>query len=133
MVTIDDLEKMIANESLYNLFLEFSQAEWSSENLLYYRAVIKFQKEPTIQEANRIYDNFLKLNSPCEINISRQICNEIKENIDQEKIRPLLFEKSLNTVRTNLNDTYSRFLSSGKYKSWKTEFDIKDHMMDEFK
>lgn len=131
-VTVDDLEKMLSNPEIYQLILEFSQSEWSSENLFYYDSVTKFQKSPQLEEANRIFETFLNPNAPCEINIARSICIEIKKNIDSAVIAQDLFEASMNTVRTNLNDTYSRFITTNKYNNWKKEHEIKEKMMKGF-
>jgi len=118
---LDDL--LLKNPDWAVLFRSFAETEWSTENLLCYFSIHEYMKEPTlvrrVQMADKIYSDFLNGSaSPFEINVASRQCKIVKQSIDWEEFDKTLFGSILRTVKSNLVDTYSRFISTPTHKNY---------------
>ncbi|KAM6508429.1 hypothetical protein FALCPG4_018290 [Fusarium falciforme] len=122
------LDKILNDPSVRLLFREQSRDTYCEENLSFYQDVDEFirnckvatravQKEPnmtatdgiseSIAQAYRIYNAFLAVGSPCELNIDHQLRNSL-------------------TTRMTKGDSVPKFLSNPKYEQQlrSYEFDL---------
>jgi hypothetical protein len=79
----ENLDIILNSPDLLKLFTEFLCKEFCVENLLFLLAVKKFKegfnsrrKAENIHHGLSVYDKFIKINSPCEVNISGK-CRDI--------------------------------------------------------
>eukprot|EP01080_Neovahlkampfia_damariscottae_P007152 gene7152-11465_t len=85
-------------------------------------------KELKVGQIFHLYLNGSK--SPCEINIDRKTVNILKEEINNSAaLLENLFDKVEDAVKVNLSDTYSRFIVSAPYLSYKTSLAIVEKQM----
>ena len=124
-------EECLNNEEMKKFFLEFTISEWSSENYFIYFDIINFQKMKDIQMkrelAQKIYSTYLNGNSSeLEVNITQELCREIKQKIDneEEEIDIDLFKEVLKSIRSNLKDTFGRFRFTQDYLNFQKTSDI---------
>ncbi|WAO84728.1 hypothetical protein NCS54_00195100 [Fusarium falciforme] len=153
------LDKILNDPSVRLLFREQSRDTHCEENLSFYQDVDEFirnckvatraaQKEPnmaatdgiseSIAQAYRIYNAFLAVGSPCELNIDHQLRNSLTTQMtkgvsqDTTMIDTLqevisLFEDAQNAVfKLMASDSVPKFLSNPKYEQQlrSYEFDL---------
>jgi hypothetical protein len=119
-VYVDDYETLL-DDQLFDLFLKFAEKEWAQENLLAFRAIQKYKKcrfEKRVNLAFDIYYLYLNdTNSPLEINIDKKNCKEVFEEINNPtcKFPDNLFYNVEKVLKTNISDTWSRFVCGHDY------------------
>lgn len=92
----------------YEELLTASEKTWSSENILFIRAVQEFKEIPTSAKANEIYNLYIKSNADMWINISHAVSSKIEKVIlDQEIVfDPDFFEDAereiMYLIKTNI-------------------------------
>jgi hypothetical protein len=123
VVDIDIIDEIFSNTYKLDMFREFCDQEFSTENLLLYEAIKKFQSaNKTHRKAigNEIYSKYLNGNlSELEANVPRSITVKVKARLDtNEEIESDLFNEILFTVKENLSDTYSRFIISEESENY---------------
>jgi hypothetical protein len=124
------LDFIYKNDELYEMFLKYSIKEWSSENVLLYKDIIHFNNiveyDLKLEYAHFIEKNYLNYTlSPMEINIDHSSITIFKsklKNINEENIL-LLFDEVRTSVKTNLDDTLSRFRFSNDFLVFKKNYD----------
>ena len=70
-----ELEEILSNPTLFQLFKQFAQSEWSLENLFIYKDIQEYKNADVKSRPNvaqRIYDTYLRVGSDLEV-----ILNEI--------------------------------------------------------
>jgi hypothetical protein len=82
------IEHIIKEENLLEKFIEFSELEWSSENVYFKIDSSEYQKKTDIKSrrniALQIKDNYLTRNvSPLEINVSGKVLNPTLKQIEE--------------------------------------------------
>jgi hypothetical protein len=116
IIDIDAIDEIFSNEYKLDMFREFCDQEFSTENLLLYEAIKKFQStNKTMRKsiANEIYSKYLNGNlSELEANVPRSMTIKVKSKLDLEFFEYDLFNEILFVVKENLSDTYSRFIIS---------------------
>lgn len=110
----------IKDEEGRNLFFNFSDSEWSTENISCYEDIELYKKEKDFQKrkerANQIYYLYLNGNdSKLEINIQQKHCIPIYEHIKIDTYPSNLFETVEEIIIENMCDTFSRFEISSDY------------------
>lgn len=115
------LKKCLDDVLIKNTFKSFAKSEWSIENVLIYEDICLYEKNPNLNQANFIYENYLKTGSPLEVNVSKKEIEEILSSIKSEKLSKILFENIKISVLTNLKDTFSRFIYTNEYIIWETK------------
>jgi hypothetical protein len=124
-VTLNELQIVLFNETLYGMFFEFSKKEWSQENLLCYRDILEYCKTSKLEKRKEMaFDIFQKYlngtDSPLEINIDQRQCNALLKEMQSsdEAFTEDLFAKVEQSVKVNLSDTLSRFIISKEYLNY---------------
>jgi hypothetical protein len=98
------------------LLVEFSQLEFSIENLACYHDIQQFKK--TKANAVQIHAKYLNgSDSVMEVNCQKKSCQVILEKIKFGEVDEELFAQIEQDVLVNLADTYSRFITWDKYVS----------------
>lgn len=123
-VAIDVLLFTLNDKDLYPLLLEFSNTEFSSENLLAFEDIEKYERNPSLELAQEIFLVYLNgKSSSREINIDKKACDNIKSMIDKFQNDSsvdikLLFAAAKSAIIINISDTYTRFIFYPKYVSY---------------
>jgi hypothetical protein len=120
------IDFIIKDEILLEKFVEFSELEWSSENVYFKIDSAEYQKKTDIKSrrnaAIQIKENYLTRNiSPLEINVSGKALNPTLKQIEELDFCNDLFEKINREVDVNLCDTLARFIVSSQYDHYLTE------------
>jgi hypothetical protein len=115
------LNEIFSKEDLIIIFIQFSESEWSSENVYFRIDVEKYLRNPN--ERNKIcqsikskYLEFSK--SPLEINAIESHVNEVVNKINMNIFDDEMFTILMKTVNMNLSDTLSRFIFSSFYSNY---------------
>jgi hypothetical protein len=123
--TNDQLDLILRNEDLLTHFTIYAKQEWSLENLAAYIEIENYKKKPSMEVAQEIYKKYLNgADSPCEVNINPGSRSETRNSIDHDEIKTDLFDLVQKGIRSNLSDTYSRFINTTRYITWKTNYDL---------
>jgi hypothetical protein len=112
----------VMNEKLIELFTEYCEFEWSSENILLKRQIAAYKKMILVGDrktiCNKIKIQFLLRNSPLEVNCPQKILEGVVKQIEEENFGEELFSELEKMIDLNLTDTISRFFFSDLYKSY---------------
>jgi len=113
----------LKDDQLYKLFLEYLESEFSQENLICYMDVQKFKKEKNDENRKRMaQDNFLNYfngnQSTLEVNVDQKGCEVIKSKLDRGEVDESLFDSCEMTIKSNLYDSFSRFITTATYDFW---------------
>jgi hypothetical protein len=117
MVDFDEIDDLFNNEYKLDMFRDFCNHEFSTENLLLYEAIKKFQSSNKNQRreiGKEIHTKYLNGNlSELEANIPQVHSVRVKLILESdEEIDSNLFNDILYATKENLSDTYSRFIIS---------------------
>eukprot|EP01080_Neovahlkampfia_damariscottae_P009589 gene9589-1791_t len=113
----DQLDEIFSDPELNELFINFSQNEFSIENVLVYQEIKEFRQmsdKQRCKNASKIYLKYLNGEySELEVNVPRRLTKKVKAFLDTDKVPEVdLFDEILIVVRENLSDTFSRFILS---------------------
>jgi hypothetical protein len=124
-VTLNELQIVMNNEALFLLFCEFSQKEWSYENILCFQDIEGFRKESKLEKkkeiAFEIFSKYLNASdSPLEINIDQRQCKILFKEMqsDSDVFNDELFVSVEQALQVNLADTLGRFIISDEYLNY---------------
>jgi hypothetical protein len=116
------LNEIFSNEDLTIIFVQYSQSEWASENVLFRIDVEKYLKTPPSERykiCQTIKTQYLEFSkSPLEINAIENHVNEVVNKMNMRIFDDNLFEVLMKTVNMNLSDTLSRFIFSSFYSNY---------------
>ncbi|KAG9338389.1 hypothetical protein JZ751_025793 [Albula glossodonta] len=98
---------------------EFLKTEYSEENILFWLEIEEYKKikstEEMIATANRIFSEFVEVESPKQINIDCGTRESITKNISQPNLES--FDKAQRLIYSLMaRDCYPRFLKSDIYQ-----------------
>jgi hypothetical protein len=115
---------LLNDETLLDKFIQFTEYEWSSENVYFKLDVLEYQKKNNVASkknlALQIRKTYLIVNvSPLELNVTGSTLNPTLQKMDENIFENDLFDKLMKEVDTNLHDTLSRFEFSNIYLQWK--------------
>lgn len=128
----------INDEQLQSLFRDYLESEFSVENLICYNDIQKYKRETVVANkeklAQDIYSNYFNgSDSTLEVNVDQRSCEIIKKRLDEGlnkafvELENSLFDPCEKTVKTNLYDSFSRFVTTSAYAIWKNrEKELKD-------
>eukprot|EP00457_Paulinella_chromatophora_P000423 gb/GEZN01000423.1/.p1 GENE.gb/GEZN01000423.1/~~gb/GEZN01000423.1/.p1 ORF type:complete len:1362 (-),score=179.26 gb/GEZN01000423.1/:382-4467(-) len=120
-----DLREFVAIARGYEFFLAYCEREFSEENLLCYKQIELYVRHTTLPGLEHIYDNFLKRNSPLQVNISDATFKDFKKQYQKRKKCSMEDrQRMLDAVQHELvklmqSDTWPRFLTSPLYAVYK--------------
>ncbi|EFC39371.1 predicted protein [Naegleria gruberi] len=132
----DDLENILKNEDLFNLFREYSEKEFSLENIEFYSVMLKLkvQKVVSEKELDEIDDTFIKNYSKYEVNLPSSCKREfykLKEQA-QEKTHQVeysaLWQVFGNDLVLNMMDTFRRLQETSNYSQWESVSKYQKHI-----
>eukprot|EP01119_Soliformovum_irregulare_P024063 TRINITY_DN8550_c0_g1_i1.p1 TRINITY_DN8550_c0_g1~~TRINITY_DN8550_c0_g1_i1.p1 ORF type:complete len:241 (-),score=77.06 TRINITY_DN8550_c0_g1_i1:25-747(-) len=90
------LEDVLKNPVASDAFLQFLSQSFAEENLLFYNAVEQFKmlgsNQEMIQEAQRIYNQFIELDAAQQINITSDVKKIVDDRIAAGDITAKLFD-----------------------------------------
>ncbi|EFC40059.1 predicted protein [Naegleria gruberi] len=118
-----ELEVIRSSEKLRPYFVSYCELEHSEENILFwarveeYKALMDSSKQ--LEEGRKIYDEYLRLGSERELNLSRRMVKEIEVellNENDDSIRADIFDPIQRVISLLMIDTYERFVTSNHYK-----------------
>lgn len=121
-------------DTCYEMFLDFSKAEHSSENVLLYNDILHFWKiinnrqihlDEKLLFAKHIGNTYLRDGCDQEVNISRSIRNQVLEDIFCHQLSSHMFDPLIHTLKGNLADIYNRFVLSPQYHTYLRTLDVK--------
>src|SRR5690606_31131753 len=82
---------------------------------------LKAEKPTTrLELTKRIYETYLKPNSPLEVNVTRSQVKAVELSISKspDNLDEKLFNKVLEEIYVNLSDTITRFRKTPEYKNY---------------
>eukprot|EP01080_Neovahlkampfia_damariscottae_P004237 gene4237-7574_t len=129
----DEIDIILLDEEVgYPLFLNYSIDEFSSENVLIYKHIKKYEKTKDFDErkqiAQDIVQTYLGFSSPLEVNVNGKTRNLVKARFEEGKFENDMFDECLLQIRYNLFDTYSRFQSSPDFVFYSNQQHFKKEM-----
>jgi hypothetical protein len=122
-VTIDTI---LSDEKLLEKYIEFTELEWSSENVYFKMDVMEYQKKNDLKSkrnvAHQIKENYLIPNvSPLEINVTAKSLNPTLKQMEEHDFSNDMFNRIEREVDVNLCDTLARFIVSSQYDQFLKE------------
>eukprot|EP01080_Neovahlkampfia_damariscottae_P010496 gene10496-3017_t len=114
-----ELQSVLGDTEFSKLFKRYCESEWSVENYLCIRDIEKF-KYSKMEERSEILDEifytyFNGSRSELEVNVTQQLCTDLKKKMDSNHFEDEIFDDLLKAIFTNLNDTMSRFRFTSEY------------------
>jgi hypothetical protein len=111
------------------IFKDYSTREWSSENVLFYEEILKFNQIKKFKiaqkNAKNIMENYVEIGSPFEVNLSGDVRKLTKKKIDSMDANKQLsqfsnvFEEAFKETKRNMRDTFGRIRQTEEFKEWK--------------
>eukprot|EP01080_Neovahlkampfia_damariscottae_P006853 gene6853-11014_t len=117
-------EMIFAEKKLLDIFIKFSDFEWSSENIYFVLDVNEYKKQKDVKSkrllAIQIKENYFVQNvSPLELNVTFKKLKPCLKCIEENEFTNKLFDNVQKEVEVNICDTISRFIVSDEYKEYK--------------
>lgn len=117
-----NLEKIIKDPNVFPVFQRWAAENLCAENLLFYFEVERFstltEPEKIKEEAQRIYNKFIKEKSECQINLDFESKKEIADRIANPSGD--MYNQAFYIVCDNIKyDLVGKFLDSDTYREWK--------------
>ncbi|KAL1266283.1 hypothetical protein QQF64_001958 [Cirrhinus molitorella] len=113
------LEVMLQSPVGRDLFQKFLKSEYSEENLMFWIACEELKKETKpstiVKKARKIYEDYISVFSPKEVNLDSQIRNDIEQSL-KEPSSMMYEEAQLQIVNLMRRDCFHRFLNSPIYR-----------------
>jgi hypothetical protein len=114
-----EFEKILTDPYLRNEFEKFCRKEMSIENFSCYEDILEFNMLETLEDklgkAKQIKVLYLMSTSPKEVNIGN--VKALNKSIDEGIIEDDMFEHVLQILKTNMVDSYCRFIIDPKYEN----------------
>eukprot|EP01080_Neovahlkampfia_damariscottae_P006852 gene6852-11013_t len=119
-----DIDMILAEKKLLEIFIKFSDFEWSSENIYFILDVMEYKKQKDIKSkrllAIQIRENYFIANiSPLELNISGKYLKPCLKLIEDNEFTNEIFDNVQKDVEVNVCDTITRFVVSDEYQDYK--------------
>ncbi|CAN8217957.1 unnamed protein product [Coccothraustes coccothraustes] len=115
----DSLEKLLQNPYGLASFRSFLRSEFSEENAEFWVACEDYKKTKSplkmAEKAKKIYEEFIQIEAPKEINIDFHTKNDISQNISEPTLS--CFDAAQSSIYCLMaKDSFPRFLRSEVYK-----------------
>uniref|UniRef100_A0A8C6LNS9 Regulator of G protein signaling 5b n=1 Tax=Nothobranchius furzeri TaxID=105023 RepID=A0A8C6LNS9_NOTFU len=118
----ESFESLLSSQNGLCLFRAFLVSEFSEENIAFYLACEDFRATKPSKlapKAKRIYEEFICLNAPREVNLDHATKAVTQENV--ERPTRFCFDEAQSKIYTLMEkDCYPRFLKSSMYLELKT-------------
>lgn len=109
----DGLTDVLLNPETESLFYKFCESEYSLENIVAYRDIQLFKKNPKAIAPMELYKKYFSgADALLEVNTSKTNCQEVLKSIQSEDYNQDLFNSVEKDIIGNLTDTYARFIYS---------------------
>eukprot|EP00123_Amoebidium_parasiticum_P017466 comp23863_c0_seq1/m.41781 comp23863_c0_seq1/g.41781 ORF comp23863_c0_seq1/g.41781 comp23863_c0_seq1/m.41781 type:complete len:501 (-) comp23863_c0_seq1:61-1563(-) len=114
---------MLNDTRLCSYLRRFLETEFSHENLDFYKAVLAYKKNPSIDRCNAIVSTYVRAYAPQQINIDaetrEEACQKAKEVEESGKVDLSMFDTALETIMTLLyQQSFPRFVRSEYYDEY---------------
>ncbi|XP_076829784.1 regulator of G-protein signaling 21-like [Brachyhypopomus gauderio] len=114
------LEKLLEYKSGVSAFREFLKSEFCEENIEFWLACEDFKLSKTpenlLTKAESIYEEFICMDSPKEVNLDFHTRSRIKQHLPHPTLN--CFDEAQRKIYQLMeNDCYTRFLESGIYQA----------------
>ncbi|RWS20753.1 regulator of G protein signaling-like protein 1, partial [Leptotrombidium deliense] len=100
------------------LFKAFLAREFSAENIEFWLACEDYKmtrQSKLASKAKKIFDNFIAVRSPKEVNLASKVRDEVEQNLTNPE--KTIFDVAQRKIQSLLeSDSYCRFLQSELYK-----------------
>ncbi|KAJ3428661.1 regulator of g protein signaling [Anaeramoeba flamelloides] len=122
---------IISLSKLISYWMIFAQLNYSIENIMFVRLVRTFQNQKLKRKrkkiSNRIYNEFIKPGSICQINLSSKCSKQLISNYESDPSDIELFEDAKNEIiYLMFSNSYPIFLESRIYKEMLIQEKIRD-------
>lgn len=128
-----EVDNIMNNPELREIFLKFSKGEWSAENVILWENLQKFKQiiDPVkkIQFVKYIYNDFLTPNAPFEVNILESTKEQIYDDIEKQNIHEEIFNQIEIEIYMNLMDILQRFKETNSYNLFVTNEKIQYNLL----
>jgi hypothetical protein len=116
------MQNILEDEDLREKFIDFTEFEWSTENIYFKMDIVKYNKLTDFnlkkKNALQMQENYLKSTSPLEVNLSGPSLNHTLKQIKDQNFDNELFISAEKEVNANLFDTLGRFIHSSYYQEY---------------
>ncbi|XP_067846769.1 regulator of G-protein signaling 4-like [Heptranchias perlo] len=114
----ESLQQLISHKNGLVTFTEFLQSEYSEENIKFWLACEEYRKHKSpaklAASAKKIYDEYIAVEAPREVNLESQIREKTRKNILEPTSS--CFDEAQSKIYTLMEkDSYPRFLKSKIY------------------
>jgi hypothetical protein len=116
------------------IFKEYSKKEWSTENVLFFEEVLKYQQIKKFKNAQKhalhIKDSYLEMGSPFEVNLSADVRKFTKTKVEELQTRVSdsnylsIFDEAMKETKRNMSDTFARIRHTPEFKEWKSTSNV---------
>jgi hypothetical protein len=116
------------------IFKEYSKKEWSSENVLFFEDVLRYQQIKKFKLAQKhalhIKDSYIEIGSPFEVNLSGDTRKLTKTKVEELQTSDLdsnylnIFEEAMKETKRNMNDTFGRIRQTQEFREWKSKSNV---------
>ncbi|XP_069792395.1 regulator of G-protein signaling 4-like isoform X1 [Narcine bancroftii] len=112
------------------IFAEFLRTEYSEENIKFWLECEAYRKDKTSAKlafkARKIFDEYIAVDAPKEVNLEAQIREKVKKNILEPTSS--CFDEAQSKIYTLMEkDSYPRFLKSKMYLDLLSQTQTKSH------
>eukprot|EP01080_Neovahlkampfia_damariscottae_P000120 gene120-4366_t len=117
-----DIDNLFDDKDLEKLFVDFAAMEYSSENVICFMDIRKFNELTEYKEKIELAHSmkslyFNGMTSEFEVNIGGSTIKKFDQKLSDENLDDL-FHDIEPQIRMNLSDTYSRFMMSFEYQDF---------------
>ncbi len=114
---------LIEDKQFHDLFMQFSESEYSSENLQFFDELQQCKQIPTKQQFRELYKKYIAPTSTSEINLSHAIRSRAESVLSTAPLEPVpldVLDSLEYAVTITLLDVFARFEQSILYNELKT-------------
>lgn len=118
------LGTLLERQGGVQVFMQHLESEFSKENLIFWlkatECISKNCATTNWQECVNLYDNFIKIESPCEINIpakTRNLVTEAMEAADPDRVEAAFREAREDIFKLMSRDSFPRFQVTSAYQN----------------
>ncbi|XP_069792396.1 regulator of G-protein signaling 4-like isoform X2 [Narcine bancroftii] len=126
----ESLQRLVIHKNGLVIFAEFLRTEYSEENIKFWLECEAYRKDKTSAKlafkARKIFDEYIAVDAPKEVNLEAQIREKVKKNILEPTSS--CFDEAQSKIYTLMEkDSYPRFLKSKMYLDLLSQTQTKSH------
>lgn len=118
-----EMMRYLTDLALIPYFKKFVEKEFSDENFLAFHAIRHFKKNPSLDQATKIYEQYIKKGAPKEGNFNTAATEEVEKILNSgqfDAYANTIFDRIEVGLIVGLSDTFQRFQVSKEYKESKS-------------